>query len=390
VSACSLGEVVAVRSSLVDPTDDKYGHFPHIAPDTIERDTGRLLPYKTVKESGVQSGKYRFEPGDVLYSKIRPNLNKVALVNFEGLCSADMYALHVDQTQLTAPFLENLLRSPIFVDYATNLSGRANIPKVNRDQLLHFRFELPPVDQQRRIAAILDQADTLRVKRQRVITLIDDLAPSVFLEMFGNPSDRATGWSRAKLGELIAEGPQNGLYKASSAYGQGSPIVRIDSFQDGSPIDFGRLKRVRVSESESKLYALDSGDIILNRVNARTHLGKATIVSGLTELTLFESNMMRFRLDVRNVLPEYVVAFLGTPYAKNQIRTAAKDAVNQSSINQKDVKSFELPLPPIELQTEYVHRYHAAKQLQSRCVSSLGRFDHLFTALQSRAFSGQL
>jgi hypothetical protein len=136
VTSVELGEVASIRSSLVDPTDDLFGHLPHIAPDNVERDTGRLLGFTSVREAGVKSGKYRFESGDVLYSKIRPNLNKVALVGFEGLCSADMYPLSVDPTKLVNAYLAHLLRSPRFLSYAVRLSNRANIPKLNREQLL--------------------------------------------------------------------------------------------------------------------------------------------------------------------------------------------------------------------------------------------------------------
>jgi type I restriction enzyme S subunit len=126
----------------------------HVAPDNIERDTGRLLECRTIAQAKVTSGKYRFEPGDLLYSKIRPNLNKVARVDFPGLCSADMYALQVDEKRVVPSFLAYVLRSPRFLRYAAGVSNRANIPKLNRDQLMRFRFELPGLDEQGRIGPL--------------------------------------------------------------------------------------------------------------------------------------------------------------------------------------------------------------------------------------------
>lgn len=81
--------VASIRSNLVKPA--AYPLAPHVAPDNIEKETARLLPYNTVAQDGVTSSKHRFFPGQLLYSKIRPNLSKLVIVDFGGLCSADMY-----------------------------------------------------------------------------------------------------------------------------------------------------------------------------------------------------------------------------------------------------------------------------------------------------------
>src|SRR4051794_10544667 len=116
----NLGEICTARSSLVDPTTREYKDLPHIAPDSIERDTGRLLDFRSASEDGVTSGKYRFDTGDVLYSKIRPYLNKVLVAGFSGLCSADMYALVVDRKRATPQFVACLLRSRDFLGYSNS------------------------------------------------------------------------------------------------------------------------------------------------------------------------------------------------------------------------------------------------------------------------------
>lgn len=380
---------------LIRPAGTKAGEDASHPVFSVTKHDGFVLSSEYFKKqvfSRELSGYKRVRPGDFAYATIHLDEGSIGVAPADGLISP-MYTVFRPMADLVDPnYLLRYLKSPVaLAQYPQFGKGSVHRRKsISLAALGKLPVPLPRLDEQRRIAAILSDADGPCVKRRRVINLLDDLDSSIFFEMFGDPSGRSKGWARTTLGELIAEGPQNGLYKASSEYGQGVPIVRIDSFQDGSPIDIDRLKRVRVSEAESELYGLAIGDIVVNRVNSRSHLGKSTVVSGLTEVTLFESNMMRLRLDTRKVLPEYVVAFLGTPYAKNQIQAAGKDAVNQSSINQKDVASFDLPLPPIEIQTKYLSRYCAAKQLRTKFVISLGRFDHLFNSLQSRAFSGQL
>jgi type I restriction enzyme S subunit len=134
---------------------------------------GSIAGWRTVAEDGVTSGKYRFQAGDVLYSKIRPNLNKVATAPFSGLCSADMYALVPRASVATAPYLEHVLRTPAFLGYADRLSNRANIPKLNRKQLESYVAPLPPIALQDDFAR---RIDAVRSTRQSVeaAQVVDD------------------------------------------------------------------------------------------------------------------------------------------------------------------------------------------------------------------------
>jgi len=111
--------VATIASNLVNPA--KYQRMPHVAPDNIEKGTGRLLPYSTIAEDGVTSGKHRFCAGQVLYSKIRPNLNKVVVVDFDGLCSADMYPL---TPRFDARYLQLFLLSDLFLAQVVRSDNR--------------------------------------------------------------------------------------------------------------------------------------------------------------------------------------------------------------------------------------------------------------------------
>ena len=139
-----LAEVVDFRSSQVDPKRQPYSEMLHVGPEHIASNTGEISwqNVRTATEDGVKSGKYKFESGDLIYSKIRPYLNKVAVADREGICSADMYALHNPQ-KITIEFLHFLLMSNDFLNYAETLSNRANIPKLNRGQLSGYEFDLP-------------------------------------------------------------------------------------------------------------------------------------------------------------------------------------------------------------------------------------------------------
>lgn len=265
-----------------------------------------------------------------------------------------------------------------------------NISNLNIGRCLAMELPLPSLAEQHRIASILDLAKKLQVKRREMIDNLDRFGRAIFLDMFGDPATNPRQWPCANLGNLVADGFQNGLYKHASEYGSGTPILRIDAFYDGMVTGLETLKRVRVSKAEGELFGLCDGDVIINRVNSMEYLGKSAIVPVLSEPVVFESNMMRFRVDSKLVLPAYVVAFLQTDFVKRQIRMAAKRAVNQASINQKDVAAFQVNVPPLANQQKFVKLIHLMERLKSVHRASLVNFEKLFNVLQQRAFRGEL
>lgn len=145
--------VAAIRSNLVDPAE--YQSFPHIAPDNIEKKTGVLLEYHTIAEDGVTSGKHRFYSGQILYSKIRPYLSKAVVVDFDGLCSADMYPIEAYQN---ARCLWYYMLSDEFLLQASTAGSRSVLPKINQKELSALTVHLPTNDrEQEEIARILEE-----------------------------------------------------------------------------------------------------------------------------------------------------------------------------------------------------------------------------------------
>jgi len=223
------------------------------------------------------------------------------------------------------------------------------VKHLSSEELKVEEIELPPLPEQKQIAAILEKAEQLRRARRYARQLSDSFLQSVFLEMFGDLAANVKGWETSIFSDLIVSGPQNGIYKPASAYGSGTPILRIDAFYNGVVTDIAKLKRVRVNQREIDLYGLQENNFVINRVNSRSHLGKSALIPSLREPTVFESNMMRLRTDSHRVHPIYMLHFLQTPFLNRQIQSAGKDAVNQASINQEDVESFQIRVPPLPL-----------------------------------------
>lgn len=164
---------------------EKYADYPHIGIDSIEKGTGELKGYRTVREDGVISGKYIFTPQHIIYSKIRPNLNKVALPTFEGLCSADAYPILPNRENCNRVFLAVAMRSEYYLEYILQFSSRTNLPKVNRKEIMGFRMPLPPLSLQEQFAAFVEQTDKSKLAIQQSLEKLETLKKALMQQYFG-------------------------------------------------------------------------------------------------------------------------------------------------------------------------------------------------------------
>lgn len=204
-------DVAVIQSNLVPPS--KYFSHPHVAPDNIEKETGRLLDYRSISEDGVRSSKHLFYPGQILYSKIRPNLSKAVAVDFEGLCSADMYPLLplIDRRYL----LLFILSEPFLKQVVVN-DNRVAMPKVNQEQLSEAWVAVPPLPEQKRIVEKVDQLMALcdeleakqKQKREKAVSL-NKAALSAVIHA-PDKSRLKSSWSRVQDHfEVLYELPEN-------------------------------------------------------------------------------------------------------------------------------------------------------------------------------------
>lgn len=152
---CRLGSVINVRAELVKP--EEYFDFFQVAPDIIEKGTGRVISQRTVKESGVKGPNSRFYINQIVYSKIRPSLSKAFIAKYDGLCSADMYPL---DCFLNAGYLLKVILSEVFLIQVRAAENRIKMPKLNVESLSNILIPIPPTEIQRKIVSQLSQMDT--------------------------------------------------------------------------------------------------------------------------------------------------------------------------------------------------------------------------------------
>lgn len=174
--------IASIKSNLVQP--DKYMKYPQIAPDNIEKDTGRLLSHQTAEESGVISGNHLFYRGQILYSKIRPNLNKLTVAPFDGLCSADMYPI---ESKLPTLFMVYSMLSTYFVSQVSLIiQDRVKMPKINQEELGEIKVAVPSQQEMLTIADYLDskcsEIDALLQNYEYQIATLEEYKKSLIYE----------------------------------------------------------------------------------------------------------------------------------------------------------------------------------------------------------------
>lgn len=170
--------------------------------DQIEPHTGILLSKEYVERSGLSTSTHAFDTGNVLYSKLRPYLNKVLLPDIAGCCTTELVPLRPNQAVVTREYLAAYLRSPSFLNWVSQQVDGAKMPRVSMKVLWEHRIELPTLDEQTRITSILDKADRLRRKCQEAVRLADEFLRAVFIDMFGDPVSNPKGWPVKRLVDL--------------------------------------------------------------------------------------------------------------------------------------------------------------------------------------------
>ena len=263
------------------------------------------------------------------------------------------------------------------------------VPTLNRNLIHVVKIPLPPLDEQRRIAAILDKADAVRRKRKDAIALTKDLLRSAFLEMFGDPVTNPKGWDIVSLEKTFERNPQIGATKPAHSDGK-QLIVRVGEIGNRN-IRLENCGRITLEDKDLEKNLCKPGDFLLARaIGSESHLGKASILQAVKSVVVFDSHVMRLRFSEDRLLPEVFLIWLKTRGGRVRfMREAGRTAV-QFNVNAKQISRVQIPLPPIILQREFVGIY-------KRICLNLDRYEYgrqstedLFNSLLQRAFRGDL
>ena len=256
----------------------------------------------------------------------------------------------------------------------------AGVPTLNRNLVHHEPVLVPPLEEQRRIAAILDQAETLRTQRRTALALLDSLAQSLFLDMFGEQ----TTFPRQPL-DQVCELITDGTHYTPTYVDTGVPFLSAKNVTSGY-IDWESIKHIPESlhQELQRRVAPQKGDVLMAK-NGTT--GVAAIVDRDCIFDIYVSlALLRPSKDIDGV---FLHAALNSPLSKKQFNAALK-GIGVPNLHLKDIRGTKIPVPPLPLQQTFATRIASIEALKATHRRALAALDALFASLQQRAFTGAL
>ncbi len=384
----ALDAVATIERSAVVPDAIEPGTI-YVGLENITSD-GDFKNPSPVARGDLASQKFTFGPEHVLYGKLRPYLSKIAAPAFAGVCSTDILPIRPGP-ELDKRYLLHFLRQPAQVAKAASLATGANLPRLSPKVLAEVTLPLPPLEDQRRIAGILDAAVELRNKRRQSLALIDSLTESIFLDMFGvlDPS-----WPTVTIESMASDdrhairtGPFGSQLLHSEFVDEGVAVLGIDNaVQDR--FAWGRPRFITEKKFEQlRRYQVRPGDVL---VTIMATCGRVAVVPDDIPCAINTKHLCCITLDQSRCSPWYLwAAFRFHADLRSQLGATARGAV-MPGLNMGLIKSAKVTLPPMELQTEFVRalgELEAASRLATKHASQSGE---LFASLQHRAFRGEL
>lgn len=381
-----LGEV-APSKALKNPVVPDDDNVWQLNLDMVESGSGKVLNKIKAPLSEAGSSTHWFDSRHVLYSKLRPYLNKVVLPDEQGLATTELVPMLPDPEVLDRRYLVHYLRSKQFVSWISDQVAGAKMPRVSMKVFWEHEIPLPPLEEQKRIAAILDKADAIRQKRKQAIDLADDFLRSVFLEMFGDPVTNPKGFPVGTIRDIVSTVNYGTSGKASETDGE-FPILRMGNITYKGGWDFSDLKYIDLDDKDQGKYLARKNDLLFNRTNSKELVGKTAV--------FYESRPMAiagYLIRVRtNELgnPWYISGYLNSSHGKQTLLNMCKSIVGMANINAQELQDIKILLPPVELQNKYESIVKEVTERASRHHESVKELQVLFNALSQKAFSGQL
>lgn len=387
-----VGELMVARGGSVNPAQFQDEDFDLYSIPAFDAGAPEIS-----KGSAIGSIKQIVRPNDVLLSKIVPHIRRAWVVGADRgrrlIGSGEWIVFRSERVH--PPYLRHVLvGDPFHEQFMQTVSGvGGSLLRARPSFVASISIPLPPLPEQRRIAAILDQADVLRTQRRAALAQLDRLTQSIFLGMFGDPVTNSPGWPSVRIDSFVA------------GFESGKSLVADD--EDDSTSPFRVLKVSAVTSLEYKpdqskalpsdyvppnAHVVRAGDLLFSRANTADLIGATAFVDQTPGNLLLPDKLWRFVWhNPPRTTPLYVRHLFRQPKFRQEIgQRASGTSGSMKNISQDKVLSIEVGHPPLSLQQTFAARAQAIEALKAKHRAALTELDALFASLQHRAFNGEL
>lgn len=333
-----------------------------------------------ITQTGLENSAAKIFPAGTILYTIFATLGETCILDIAACTNQAIVGIQLNTDKLCLDYLYYYLLS----QKATVASMGRGVAQnnINMKMLREMEIPIPPLDEQRRIAAILDKVTDLINKRRAQLDKLDLLVKSRFVEMFGDPRLNPMGWPTGTIRDVVKE----------VKYGTSRPAVKGGAYKylrmgnityDGH-LDLKDLKYIDIPDSEIDKCIVKKGDVLFNRTNSKELVGK-TCVFDLDEPMVIAGYIIRVRVNEK-VLPEYLSVVLNSQYGKQTLADMCKAIVGQANINAQELQNIRILTPPIELQCSFLRIIQQTNMEQKNFNQSLDKLEILKKALMQQYF----
>lgn len=359
------------------------GYFPVLRANNI-KDNNLIfddLVYVNVKKIKKEQ---EIRKGDIIVctsSGSKDLVGKAAQAKKDLQMSFGAFCRGIRPKNILPEYLGNYFKSPIYRKTISKLSAGANINNIKSEHLDNLEIPLPPMEEQKKIAARLDAVSDLLAKQKQLLSEQDNLIQSTFYDMFGTPFKNEKGFPYLQIKDLVSDVQYGTSQKAN--YTGKIPILRMNNITYSGEMDYTDLKYIDLEEETNK-YILKKGDVLFNRTNSRELVGKTGLFN-LDKLMVYAGYLIRVRLK-GICLPIFLTKYMNTPQLKAFLKEKCKGIVGQANINAKEFQAIPIFLPPFELQQKFAAVAEQIESEKSKIKSAIAETQTLFNALMAEYF----
>lgn len=387
----SLHRVALGAVCTQDRTSVRPGHgeeLPYLGLEGIESGTGRFVEGDLSKTPEVpQANSFRFDERHVLYGKLRPYLNKVALPTEPGKCSTEIIPL-LPSSQCDRQYLSYFLRAPSTVQQIVERSAGARMPRADMDFVLSLPIPLPGLAEQRLIVDLISRAEGIVRLRLQAQQKAAALIPAIFVDMFGDPATNPKGWPMRTVRELVArfEGGKN--LQAASEGSTDFRILKVSAVTSGEYIE-AESKPTPDDYEPPANHIVREGDMLFSRANTEELVGATAVVRSTNGRTLLPDKLWRF-VWAEPVEQAFMLALFQSAHVRQELgKLSSGTSASMRNISQAKLFELRLPVPPLAQQSAFARRAEALVSIQAQQALALAKATATFDALLARAFSTQ-
>jgi len=350
---------VNVNERIDDPSQadvDYYIGLEHLDPDSLKiRRWGN--------PSDVEATKLIFRKGDIIFGRRRVYQRKVAVADFDGICSAHALVLRSRPEVALPEFLPFFMQSNLFMERAKAISVGSLSPTINWKTLAKEVFVLPSLEEQKWFSLLLRKAEDVAETIYSAQQHLDIVLASATEELIQRTHKRTTL-------DLILRDTSYGCSKQSNHQGNGVPILRIPNVLRDE-LDLSDLQWIDLLEEEVNRYAVEDGDILLVRTNGNpAYVGRCVVARAHPKPMVFASYLIRLRVDQTQVIPDFLATLLNSPSIRRALRGDVRSSAGNFNINTKGIRRQSIPLPSLDEQNNFVEGLdqlkNSGKRLEDR------------------------